>query len=214
MAALNKDLFKPFSCGNIKVIESAPGHQAPSEEDTIEGRYSQVLFTTASQNGDLYNVYEDLKFIIEIYDNSEVFRQFTENGGVGSKEIAQLNEALKETATFSETTLRFMVVLAENKRLRQIIDVAQKYCKLYAAFNKEEKITIISASDLTADQKKQVVSALQANPMNEGKQFTIDYEVDGAILGGLQMYTESEFMDMSLSSRLDRISSEVSKLGN
>jgi len=33
-------------------------------------------------------------------------------------------------------------------------------------------------------------------------------------MGGLQMYTESEFMDMSLQSRLDRISSEVSKLGN
>lgn len=60
----------------------------------------------------------------------------------------------------------------------------------------------------------QVVSALQANPQNEGKQFTIDYEVDSTILGGLQMYTESEFMDMSLSSRLDRISSEVNKLGN
>mgnify|MGYP000630852158 CR=1 FL=1 len=48
----------------------------------------------------------------------------------------------------------------------------------------------------------------------KGKQFTIDYEVDDTILGGLQMYTESEFMDMSLSSRLDRISSEVGKLGN
>ena len=57
------------------------------------------------------------------------------------------------------------------------------------------------------------MSALQANPQNEGKQFTIDYEVDETIMGGLQMYTESEFMDMSLSSRLDRINSEVSKLG-
>ena len=85
---------------------------------------------------------------------------------------------------------------------------------MYAAFNKEEKITIISASELTADQKTQVVSALQANPVNEGKQFTIVYETDELILAGLQMYTESEFMDMSLSSRLDRISSEVSKLGN
>ena len=59
-----------------------------------------------------------------------------------------------------------------------------------------------------------MVAALQANPQNEGKQFTIDYEVDETILGGLQMYTESEFMDMSLSSRLTRIENEVSKLGN
>ena len=110
--------------------------------------------------------------------------------------------------------MRFLTVLAENKRLNQINDIAEKYAKLYQEFNKEEKITIISASDLTEDQKSQVVSALQANPQNEGKQFTIDYEVDESIMGGLQMYTESEFMDMSLASRYDRISNEVSKLGN
>ena len=46
-------------------------------------------------------------------------------------------------------------------------------------------LTIISASELNADQKSQVVTALQANPQNSGKQFTIDYEVDETILGGL-----------------------------
>ena len=65
--------------------------------------------------------------------------------------------------------MRFLTVLAENKRLNQINDIAEKYAKLYQEFNKEEKITIISASDLTEDQKSQVVSALQANPSNEGK---------------------------------------------
>ena len=100
----------------------------------------------------------------EIYKNSEQFRLFTENGGVGSTEIAKLNAALKETATFSDTTMRFLTVLAENKRLNQINDIAEKYAKLYQEFNKEEKITIISATDLSEDQKSQVVAALQANP--------------------------------------------------
>ena len=171
-----------------------------------------MLFTTASQNSDLYNVYEDMKYLQAIYKNSEQFRLFTENGGVGAKEVEAFNSALKETAKFSETTLNFIKVLVENKRLNFIDSIAEKFVKLYQEFNKEEKITIISASELSSDQKSQVLSALQANPQNEGKQFTIDYEVDETILGGLQMYTESEFMDMSLSSRLDRISQEVAKL--
>ena len=122
--------------------------------------------------------------------------------------------ALKETAPFSDTTLNFLTVLADNKRLNFISEIADKYIKLYQAENKEEKITIISAEALSSDQKSQVVAALQANPQNEGKQFTIDYEIDETIMGGLQMYTESEFMDMSLSSRLGRINAEVSKLSN
>lgn len=60
-----------------------------------------MLFTTASQNGDLYNVYEDLRYLQEIYKNSEQFRLFTENAGVGSKEMAQFNKILQETASFS-----------------------------------------------------------------------------------------------------------------
>ena len=88
MDPLDRSLFQPFSVGNIRKIDSTPDHKPPSEEDTIEGRYSGVLFTTASQNGDLYNVYEDLRFMQEIYKNSEQFRLFTENGGVGQKEIA------------------------------------------------------------------------------------------------------------------------------
>ena len=154
-----------------------------------------------------------MKYLHELYKNSEQFRLFTENGGVGGKEIAQLNAALKETAPFSDTTMRFLTVLAENKRLGSIADIAVKFAKLYQEQNKEEKITIISAKDLSDEQKSKVVSALQANPDNAGKQFTIDYEVDETIMGGLQMYTESEFMDMSLASRVDRISSEVGKLG-
>lgn len=210
---LDKSLFTAFSVGEIAKIDSTPDHKPPSEEDTIAGRYSGVLFTTASMKGDLYNVYEDMKYLQEILKYSDMFKLFTENAGVDSVAIAKLTNALKETAPFSETTLRFMVVLAENKRLNRLGDISEKYAKLYQEFNKEEKITIISAADLTADQKKQVVAALESNPQNQGKQFTIDYEVDSTILGGLQMYTESEFMDMSLSSRFDRISSEVSKLG-
>ena len=162
--ALDRSLFEPFSIGNIKEIQSTPDHKPPSEEDTIAGRYSGVLFTTASQNGELFKVYEDIKYMQGLYQYSEQFRLFTENGGVGGKEVRLLNQALKETAPFAETTLSFLTVLAENKRLNFIDEIAEKYAKLYQEFNKEEKITIISASELSADQKSQVVSALQANP--------------------------------------------------
>ena len=161
---LDRSLFQAFSVGDIRQIDSTPDHRPPSQEDTIEGRYSGVLFTTASQNGHLFSVYEDMKYMQEIYRNSEQFRLFTENGGVGGKEIAKLNQALRETAPFCDTTLKFLTVLAENKRLNFISEIAEKYAKLYQEFNKEEKITIISAKELSSDQKSQVVAALQANP--------------------------------------------------
>ena len=95
---LDRSLFQPFSVGDVKVVESTPDNQAPSYEDTIEGRYANVLFTTASQQSALFKVYEDMIYLSELYTHSVMFRQFTENGGVGLKEITELNKALTSVA--------------------------------------------------------------------------------------------------------------------
>jgi len=71
---------------------------------------------------------------------------------VGPKEIKLLNKSLLETASFNDVTMKFLEVLAENKRLIYIKQIAIKYQKLYQQFNKEEKITIISAEALSAKQ--------------------------------------------------------------
>lgn len=73
-------------------------------------------------------------------------------------------------------------------------------------------MTIISAKELSSSQKDDVLAALRANPQNQGKEFTVVYEIDETIMGGLQMYTESEFMDMSLASRLQRLNDEVKNM--
>ena len=137
---------------------------------------------------------------------------FTQNAGVGLREIRQFNAGLQEAGDFHKVTLRFIEVLAENKRLMFIKEVGDKYAKLYQQFNKEEKITVISAYKLSGEEEQQVHKALKANPQNQGKEFVIEYKIDENILGGLQMYTESEFMDMSLSSRVDRLAQEIQKM--
>jgi len=110
---------------------------------------------------------------------------FTQNGGVGAKEIRLFNKALLEVGTFHPVTIKFLEILAENKRLVFINHIADRYVKLYQQFNKEEKITIISAEPLTSSEEGEVLAALQANPDNTGKQFQLEFTVDESIQGGL-----------------------------
>jgi len=107
--------------------------------------------------------------------------------------------------------MKFLEILAENKRLSFVGAIAERYQKLYQLLNKEEKITIISAETLNASEQDEVLAALKANPNNEGKEFKLEFEIDSTIKGGLQMYTETEFMDMSLQSRLEKLKVEVEK---
>jgi len=107
-----------------------------------------VLFSTASEQENLFAVYEDVTYLKALYKNSEAFNLFTKNAGVGAKEIKELTAALESVATFNPLTMKFLEVLAENKRLSFIGEICSRYEKLYQLLNKEEKITIISAVDL------------------------------------------------------------------
>jgi ATP synthase F1 delta subunit len=181
-------------------------------EDTVPGRYANTLFVVASEEGNLYNVYEDMKYIISLYEKLESFRIFADNSGLNASQIYSFSEELARCGEFCGTTLKFCDLLGKNKRFMYINEIAKKYIRSYLLLTKEEKITIISAQQLTETERHQVKDALLANPENEGKTFIIDYTVNPAIVGGLQMYTENKFMDLSLSSRLDKIKDEVNKL--
>ena len=146
-------------------------------EESIAGRYASVLFTTASRSNALYHVYGDMKYLKELHKNIEQFRMVTMNAGIGPKEVAVINQGLKQTGDIQDVTLRFIEVLAENKRFMLIDEIADKYMKLYSTLNKEEKITIISAQALTKAEEGEVLSALKANPDNSGKSFTLEFQV-------------------------------------
>jgi F0F1-type ATP synthase delta subunit len=74
--------------------------------------------------------------------------------------MRQFNESLQSIGTFNPLTIKFLEILAENKRLSCIGGIADRYIKLYKTLNKEEKITIISADNLSSDEQNEVLAAL------------------------------------------------------
>lgn len=153
-----------------------------------------------------------MKYLNNLYENIESFRIFADNSGLNSTQIYSFVLEMGKCGDFCETTLKFCDLVGKNKRFMYINEIARKYIRTYLMLTKEEKITIISAQELTSSEKDQVKNALMTNPDNEGKTFIIDYTVNENVVGGLQMYTENKFMDLSLSSRLEKIKDEVHKL--
>lgn len=80
----------------------------------------------------------------------------------------------------------------------------------FKILNKEENIIIISANELDTTQKNKVVEALKKG--NPNSKFSVSYQVDNSILGGLQMYSGNNFMDCSLQSRISRVKLEIAKI--
>ena len=198
--------------GTIVKLTSVEGHQPPTREESIEGRYAEVLFTSASKNEALYTIYNDMTWLKELAKGDEGFRNFTLNSGLSVQSMKSLNEDLKTAGDLNDISLSFLEVLCENKRLMSLTTIIDKFQKLYQLMNKQEKITIISADELSSSEQGEVLSALEQG--QSGKKFSLEFTTDPSIMGGLQMYTDSEFMDLSLKSRIDKIKLEISTLTN
>lgn len=91
--------------------------------------------------------------------------------------------------------------------MEKVIQTYTNYCKV---LNKEEDIRVISAAELTKEQKDKVVAAVKKNKPEA--RFKVSYEIEPAILGGLQIYAGTEFLDCSLRSRIDRLKTELHRI--
>ncbi len=102
-----------------------------------------------------------MEWLQAIYKESKSFQDFTKNTGLSVKDMRKLNEDLQREGGLSDITLKFLEVLCENKRLGMINHIAAKFGKLYSIMNKEEKIRIISAAELSQSEQAEVMDALR-----------------------------------------------------
>lgn len=191
-------------------IQSVIGNKPPSLEDTPHGRYASVLFSAASKQEGLFTVLEDIRKIKEICTESEAFRTFLFNTSFKRSDQLNVLEEVAKMASLNHLTVDFLHTLVQHKRLDILPKVLDKYAEFYRILNKEENIRIITAQELSSEDKERVGQALQT--ANKGVTFTLKFEIDPNILGGLQMYSGNRFMDCSLSSRINKVKGDLAKI--
>ncbi|XP_051912548.1 ATP synthase subunit delta-like [Hippocampus zosterae] len=187
-------------------VKSVPSHKPPMAADSPAGRYASALFSSASQKESLDVVGEDIAQLHKILEQSPGIREFLNNASFKKQSKLESLEPIKESC--HELTWSFIVAMADNGRLGELHKAAEKYSEFLKVLGKEEDVRVISHRNLTDEEKARVKDSL--GKRGEGA-LTITYEVDPAIMGGLQIFRGSTFMDCSLRSRLERIQGELAK---
>lgn len=151
----------------------------------------------------------DLLHLKQVIQAEPIFREFLKNSAIKRVQQRQVFDSFTKD-NYDTITNNFLGAIIESGRLsdlEKIIDTYVSYCKI---LNKEEDIRIISAVELTAEQREKVIAAYKRNKPDV--RFKVTYEVDESILGGLQIFAGTDFLDCSLRSRLERLKSELSKI--
>lgn len=175
-----------------------------------QGRYAFTLYRAAELTESLDAVKENMVFINQLYAESPDFQIIISNPSLKKQQVQLILSELFTQAEFAPVTKNLIRVLLENGRLRHLKEVADKYLSYYKLRDRRESVKVVSAVKLSDAEEKQVEASMAE--FSSDAKYDLTFEVDPTILGGLQLYFPTAFMDLSLKSRLDKIKEEVSVL--
>ncbi|GMJ16161.1 delta subunit of Mt ATP synthase [Hibiscus trionum] len=164
------------------------------------GNYASALYLAAVKGNALDKVECELLDLVKASKNSQLFSQFTKDLSVPAEtRVKAINEICGE-AKFSDLTKNFLVILAENGRLRHIESIAKRFVELTMAHKGEVKAIVTSVIPLPPQEEKELKETLQ-EIIGQGKQVKLEQKIDPSILGGLVVEYGQKVFDMSIKTR-------------
>ncbi len=173
-----------------------------SSATDVGARYAQALFDLAVETNALPVVEADLKALEAMRAASADLRVLLRSPQFSAEDKGKGLAAIAEKAELSDTTRKFLGLLAANRRTLALEDIIKSFHRLVAARRGAVSAQVVTAVPLTDAQTASLAAALRTAL---GKDPEIETRVDPAILGGVKVRVGSRLYDASLKSKLDSL---------
>jgi len=175
----------------------------------LAGRYAAALFESIGDDKQLDAVAGDMDALAAmITDSQELRRMFVSPAFSADDKLAGVI-AIADAAKMQDMARRFLGVVAENRRLKELPDIIASFKEMVAHGRGEATAEVISASELSAKQVKTLAAQLKKAV---GTTVTVETAVEPELLGGLIVKVGSRMVDSSLRSKLQQL--RLAMIGN
>lgn len=168
----------------------------------IAGRYAVALFELAEEAKALDAVDADLTALRRMIAASKDLQRLVRSPLFAREDQARAMAAILDKADAHELTRKFVGLVAQNRRLFALSDMARAFSRLLAEKRGQESARVRSARPLTKDQVSQLAERLKKSL---GKDVQLETEVDEDLIGGLVVQVGSKLIDTSLRTKLANI---------
>lgn len=175
------------------------------EDLSIEGRYSSALMTATTEKKNLDKVFNDLSHVRSCYEESKDFQLFIDTPAIQPAEKVGVLEALAQKYSYDTTSVNYLKVLIENKRLPQLKKMVDNFENFYRAEKGQLMCEVTSATALSNAEKTSIETALKSRVKDAKTQLVISYNENASIEGGLVVKMGESVLDFSVSSKLDKL---------
>ncbi len=192
-----------FYAGNDAVnISNGLDVADDSKATDVGARYAQALFELAVDSQALEAIEADLAALKALMVESRDLRTLLASPRFSSEDKAKGLEAIARRAHMHATTIKFLGLLAQNRRTGALGAILAAFDALAAAHRGFVAAEVVTAVPLTPAQSRGLTAALR---QALGQDPQISARVDPAILGGLRGKVGSRLYDASLKSKLDSL---------
>ncbi|KAL8436184.1 hypothetical protein ACSSS7_001914 [Eimeria intestinalis] len=204
---------KPGFCSAAGVAQSSSvrslrgffssGRSAP-DRHSVEGRYGYALHAAAQEAKALDQVHADVQGLNHALQASPDFAEFARTPGITAETKVSVVQQVADRFKLHKITKNFLGAVAENKRMADLPKMLGSFEELYRATRGEVRCSVTSAKELTSEQRKEVIAALQKRA---GPKATIlaEFNTSPSIVGGLLVRMGDEVLDYSIATRVESL---------
>ncbi|HEU0310225.1 MAG TPA: F0F1 ATP synthase subunit delta [Sphingomicrobium sp.] len=182
-------------------MENSGGIQA-----SLAGRYATALFGLARDERQIDAVTRSLATVEAALAESPDLRALAGSPLIDRAEAGRAIRALTPALGVDPISAKFLGVLADNGRLRELKSVIKTFRQLAAQHRGETTAEVTSARPLDGGQMAQLKTNLKARL---GRDVAIDARVDPEILGGIIVRHGSQMIDASIRTKLNTLANAM-----
>jgi F-type H+-transporting ATPase subunit delta len=177
-----------------------------AEKSTIARPYAEAVFALAKEQSKLKDWSEMLQAAALVTSNEDM-QAMISNTNVSKDQVASLILDVCGSK-FSGEGKNLIKLLAENRRLSLLGEIAAQYEALRAEEEKTIDAEVISAFEVSAAQQKQIAEKLKARL---GREVSLSCRVDSTLLGGAVIKAGDLVIDGSTKGQIQKLSIELAR---
>jgi len=164
--------------------------------------YAEALLNLAKSNSALNFVTADINDLLLILEESRLLQEYFANPIVN---VSVKKELIKKvfSPNLNKTTVKFLYLLADRRRLNILEEVAEKYLELVYQLKNVKIAEVTSVVQLDLEQEVLLTEFLVDS--TESNDIELLMTIDESILGGLVVKIGSKVVDMSLQGELRKM---------
>ncbi len=166
--------------------------------------YAKAAFDLARADSALAQWAQMLETTTAMVVNSKV-RDLISNPNVAQSRVAKML-VVTGGDNFSAKFTNFLRLLAENKRLLLVPEIAAMYKRLRQAEEKQLEVQVVSAVELSADQQERMSTALARR---FDREIELQTTVDPDLIGGAVIHAGDTVIDGSLRGELNKLAVQL-----